>query len=137
MANTICNTVASYLTDLTATNAICSALGATLSFGTNLFIGIEPADKDVSVVTIIPYGGSPPNVDNQRQNPSVQVRVNSITRQGALTIQQSLINELHMNKLSGEGLMMSNDSAPLLIGSFEGGQKTISVSNYTVKHIKI
>lgn len=136
MTNTICNAVASYLEDLTATNAICSALGTTLEFGTNLFIGIEPADKDVTTVTLIPYGGGPPLPDKYRQEPSIQIRVNSVTRQGALTVQQAIINELHMNQLNGNGQITCNNSAPLLIGSFEGGQHTISVSNFNVKHVR-
>ena len=137
MTNTICNVVASYLSDLTATNPICVALGTTLQTGTNLYIGVEPAGKSVSIVTLIPYGGSPPMADRYRQEPSIQVRVNSVTREGALSIQQALINELHMNQLNGNGQITCNNSAPLFIGSFEGGRHTISVSNYNVKHIKI
>jgi len=134
--NTICNAVASYLEDLTATNAVNVALGTTMEYGRNLFIGIEPATK-VDTITLTPYGGSPPNVDRQRQNPSIQIRSNTNTRQKALSVQQSLINLLSMNELNGNGFVRCNQSAPIIGGVSEGGEWIIAFSNYNIKHVKV
>lgn len=136
MADTICNTVASYLGALTATNPVNVALGTTMEFSRNLFIGIEPATT-VDTITITPYGGGAPNVDGQRQNPSIQIRSKTSTRQKALSVQQSLINLLSKNDLSGNGFIRCNQSAPILGGLTEGGQWMIAFSNYDIKHIKI
>ena len=134
MADTICDRVASYLTTLDIGNEICTAVGTTLTFNTNLFIGIEPADPKVSVITIIPYGGSGPVKD--RQNPAIQIRTKTYL-QNPLSIPQALINDLHDNELSGSGKVISLNSAPILIGSFQGGQYTISTTNFEVKHVNL
>ena len=130
------NTLASYLTNLGATHAIPTALGTTFTFGSNLFIGIAPATSADSL-TIIPYGGSAPNIDNLRQNPAIQIRSRTTSRQTAVSTQQALINNLHTNELSGGGKMFAVQSVPIFLGSDEGGEYVITVSNYEIKHIKV
>jgi len=77
---TICNSVASYLTSLTATNPICSEFGSTFTFGTNLFMYLEP-DSPSSCVTIIPYGGAPVDSSGYKYESYVQMRIRSTSRQ--------------------------------------------------------
>ena len=131
----ILNKVASYLENLSATHAICSALGSTMTFGTNLFIGIEPI-KTVSTITLIPYSGSPPNMDNQRQTAALQIRLRTNSRYKSLSVQQACIDNLHTNTLNGNGKMYSRDSAPIIIKSEDNDKWIISVSNYIVKYVK-
>lgn len=134
--STICNVVASYLETLSATQAICDALGDTLTFGTNLFIGGSEA-TETNIITIIPYGGSPPEIDNKRQNPSIQIESKTSSRHTGLNLQQALINTLHMNELNGNGKMRANQSMPIPLGVELGGRRMIYVSNYNIKHVKI
>ena len=136
MASTILNTVASHLTGLAITNAVCVALGTTLEFGYNIHIGIGPATSG-DVLTITPYGGSSPNLDGYRQNATIQIQSKTSSRATALELQQSLINELHINELSGNGKVFAKQSAPLLLGTIEGGEHTLAVSNYDIKYVKI
>ena len=131
----IVNVIASYLEDLSATHPICSSFGDTLEFSSNLFIGIEPI-KTVSTITLIPYSGSPPNMDNQRQTAALQIRLRTNSRYKSLSVQQACIDNLHTNTLSGNGKMYSRDSAPLIIKSEDGDKWIISVSNYIVKYVK-
>ena len=67
----------------------------------------------------------------------VQIRTKTDSVNTGLNTQQSLIGQLHMNELNGRGLMMSLNSAPLLIGTMEGGEYVICVTNYKIRHIKI
>jgi hypothetical protein len=136
MAKGIVNIVASYLEDLTATHPICSALGDTLTFGENMFIGGEVA-TETNGISIIPYGGSPPNIDGNRQDASIQIRSRTTSRYKALEVQQALINTLHMNELNGDGFVQANQSAPIILDTEMGGRFTICISNYRVKHVKI
>jgi len=131
----IVNIVASYLEDLSATHPICNELGNTLTFGTNLFIGIEPT-KSVDTLTLIPYGGKPPNVDNQRQEAALQLRLRTSSRYKSLSVQQACIDNLNCNQLNGEGYMRAINSVPLIIKSEDNDKWIVSVSNYTVKYIK-
>jgi len=131
----IINSVASYLCDLSVTHPICDKLDSTLTFGSNLFIGIEPI-KTVSTITLIPYSGSPPNMDNQRQTAALQIRLRTNSRYKSLSVQQACIDNLHTNTLNGNGKMYSRDSAPIIIKSEEGDKWIISVTNFTVKYIK-
>jgi hypothetical protein len=133
---TICNTVASYLTNLGATHAICTALGDTLTFGHNLFISIGPA-TDSNSLTIEPYGGPPPELDKYRQTAAIQIMSRTNSRNDGLNVQQALINDLHMNELSGKGKMFAKHSIPLPLGTFEGGEKFLAVSNYTIRFVKV
>ena len=134
--STILNTVASYLTDLSATHSITTALGTTLTFGTNLFIGGCEA-TEANTITLIPYGGSAPNIDGNRQNPSIQIESRTTSRYKGIEFQQALINFLHMNELGGQGLVQANNSIPIPLGTERGGRYIIMVSNYHVKHIKV
>lgn len=136
MADTACNIVASHLTGLAITNAVCVALGTTLEFGYNIHIGIGPATSG-DTLTITPYGGSPPNLDGYRQNAEIQIQSKTDNRKTALELQQSLINELHVSELSGNGKVFAKQSAPILLGTIEGGEHTLAVSNYNIKHVKI
>ena len=131
---TILNAVASELEDLSATHYVCAAFGATFT-ATNLLLGYNQ-DLDWDTVTITPYGGSSPDTDGYRQNPYVQVMMQS-TREKCIEAHQQLINYLHMNGLSGKGVMYALSSAPLVIDTQEGGKWAISTSNYSIKHVKI
>ena len=84
--NTICNVIASYLETLSATQAICDALGDTLTFGTNLFIGGSEA-TETNIITIIPYGGSPPEIDNKRQNDCHSIKCVTLSKRSKLKIE--------------------------------------------------
>lgn len=132
---TVSNTIASVLANYTATQSICAELGTTLTFGTNMFINLEPEMDDDSL-TIISYGGGSPNNDTHRQNPAIQLRLKTNSNRRAETTQQALINTLHMHKLGGKGLMQAVQSAPIILGRPESGEKIVSVSNYNVKYIK-
>lgn len=118
---TILNNIASHLINLSATHAITNAFGTTLTFGTNLFIGGCEA-TETNTITLIPYGGSPPNKDGNRQNPSVQIESRTNSRYKGIETQQALINELHMNQLSGQGLIQANQSIPIILGTEKGGR---------------
>uniref|UniRef100_A0A6M3JSV9 Tail protein n=1 Tax=viral metagenome TaxID=1070528 RepID=A0A6M3JSV9_9ZZZZ len=132
---TVLNKVASYLVTLTASNIICSALGTTLRLASTLFLGQEP-NKDNDTVTLIPYPGEPPDYGGYKYTSSVQVRVKVDDPQVGLNTQQAFIRQLHMNSLGGRGMMVSVNSAPLCIGSTEGGEKQIYVTSYYVRHIR-
>ena len=136
MTDTIFNKISDYLVCLNATQDICSELGTTFTSGTNVFIGFEP-DTDNDSLTLIPYGGGSPNPDNNRQSPSVQIRLKTSSRQKALKVQQAIINKLHMNELSGSGKMFAIQSAPILMPDTEAGEWMVSVSNFDIKHVKI
>lgn len=132
---TIFNAVASQLDGLAATNSVCVALGATLTFGTNLFLYSEPS-TDVTCITIIPYLSSQPNKDKYRQRSNFQVRMKSNNNQKLITVQQKIIENLHMNQLSGKGQITSLNSNPMIVGVLEGGEYKISVSNYEIQNLK-
>lgn len=134
MTDTIFNKISDYLISLNATHNICSELGTAFTTN-NLFIGYEPNTKNDSL-TLIPYGGGPPGMD-EKQNPSVQIRLKVSTRQKALKVQQAIINDLHCNELSGNGKMFAVQSAPILMPDMEGGEWKVSVSNFNIKHVKI
>lgn len=133
---TILNTIASYLENLSATHPVCSALGTTLAFGTNLFIGGTEATQ-ADTITLIPYGGVMPDPDGNRQNPSIQIDTRTSSRYKGLETQQALINTFHMNELNGGGLMRAVQSAPIALGIEFGGRYILYVSNYDIKHIKV
>jgi len=136
MANSIINTVASYLSSLAATNEICVAFGSTFTEGSNLFMYSEPYDTD-DMITLIPYGGSPPDRDGQKYSSNMQIRAKCSSRKTVMTTQQSMINKLHMNQLGGLGQMMSNNSVPISLEDTEAGEMKIAVTSYRIKYIKI
>ena len=132
---TICDVIADVLDDFTATHAICSAFGTTFTQGTNLFINIEPK-VSVDSLTIITYGGGPPENDGYRQYPSVQLRVNTDSyRTGEITT-QACIDTFHMHGLGGAGFMTANQSSSIILGRPESGKKVVTTSNYNIKYIK-
>jgi len=133
---TIMNSIASHLSNLSATHPACVALGTTFQFSHNMFIGIGPATES-DCIDIIPYGGSSPEPDGYRQNPSIQIRSKTDSRQDGINLQQALINELHMNGLSGSGKVFAKQSIPIILGESEGGEYMICVSNYDIKHVKV
>jgi len=133
---TVLNKVASYLTGLSATNVICVALGTTLRLASTLFLGQE-SNKTNDTVTLLSYGGSPPDSSGQKYMSAVQIRVKTDSIQTGLNTQQAFIRQLHMNSLGGRGLTTSVNSAPISVGTTEGGEKSIFVTNYYIKHIKI
>lgn len=135
MTELIVDVVASYLQDLTATNEICSALGATLVEGSNLFVGFLP-DTDSDSITLIPYSGGAPEVDGFRQNPSVQINVKSTSRATVLKTGQALINKLHENELKGKGKMFARDSSPMIFKNIEGEEWVLSIVNFDMKIVK-
>lgn len=131
--------VASYLTTLTATNAICDSLGTTLKFGTNLFVGYDP-DSRVDTISLIPYGGRSPNPDKYRQESSFQINVKvkgSNKRRKAQTTVQAFINELHMREISTYGKVFSAHSSVGPLIEFEGTEWVVGLCNFNTKHIKI
>lgn len=136
MTNLMIDVVASYLQDLTATHEICNALGTVLVEDNNLFVGFRP-DTNTDSITLIPYSGSPPEIDGYRQNPSIQVMIKSTNRATALKTGQAFINKLHENTLNGKGKMFAIDSSPMIFGNLEGEEWVISIVNFNLKHVKI
>jgi len=137
MTNTVANEICKYISNLTATNPICVALGTTFTEASNLFLGIEQI-KDVDSLTVIPYGGSPPTVD--RHESAVQIRVKSSSNSRSLRMSQATINVLHGNDsvcASAPGKVFAQQSSPIILGYLEGGDYCITVSNYIVKHVKL
>ena len=137
MTTTIADEFHDYFASLPATSNICVALGHRFVEASNLFIGIE-TEKD-ECLSIYMYGGSPPDKDGYRQYPDVQLRLKSNSRQTAFSTMQSIINTLHQNSnvcSTNSGKVFANQSAPFIFGVREGGEFTISIANFSVKHIK-
>jgi len=134
MANTIANLVASNLMNLTATNPICSALETTFS-ASNLFIDFEP-DSSLSTISLCPYGGSPPNKDRHRQNPSIQIRMKTDSRKKGLSTQQEFIDYFTYRAINNTAILTPVQSAPISFKTKESGRWIIYVTNYNVKYIK-
>lgn len=134
MATTIADEIKDYFASLTATNAICVDFGATFLWGTNLSIG---AELNSSVcLTIVPSGGSPPT-DKDKHNSSVLIHFKTQTRQKALSVVQSVINELHMNNSCiAPGKIYATQSTPILLGTRGEGKEVIAIANFNVKHVK-
>jgi len=136
--NTIINEVGKYLSNLTATNPICSSLGVTLTFGSNLHLWLEPPEA-TQLVTVIPYGGSP-STTVDKQNSYLQIRVKAKTNKRCGETTQAIINTFDRNGnicASTNGVVLANQSAPIFLPAQAGGKWPISVSNYTIKHVKI
>jgi hypothetical protein len=139
MARLISNEFYKYFDGLAATNAICVALGTTFTKGTNLFVDVEPANA-TQMVTSISYGGGPPDTDKYKYLAGVQVRVKANSIQKSLETNQAIINTLHMNHnicASTNGVVYADQSAPFLLEIVNSGQYYVSISNYTVRYIKL
>lgn len=134
MSTNVINVVASYLEDLNATCSLCTEFGSSFN-ATNLLLGFSQ-DVAYDTVVLYPYAGERPNNDRYRQNPSVQIELRTDSKQKAITVQQELINLLHMNSLDGRGKVYATQSAPLIIGQEDGGKWIISVSNYNIKLVR-
>ena len=135
MSDLVASSLKTYLGDLTATNTICDELGAALTFGTNLFIGIEP--ETTNCITIIPYPGGPPTHDGSRHESSLQMRVKANTSIKSFRVSQSLINTLHNNTSICAGRFSALQSTPVMLNVQEAGDNFITVSNFSIKHVKI
>ena len=133
---TIYDKVKDYIESLVAGNEIVDAAGTTFTFGTNLFIGIEP-DTSIDTITVTPYGGSAPAVDNQRQNTTIRIRFKTSNKRKALIVTQAIINDLHRNELDGNGLMTANQSSPIIEEILEDGEWIVSISSFNIKHVKV
>jgi len=143
MTKTIANNIASYLETLDIFEDFAATLVAASSNSSaiNLFIGIEPP-RPKDCVSIITYGGKAPLVDGYRQESFVQVRVRSDTRSRAISTCQFFINNLHGLKLENVGRLNCINSAPLILQPItiegrEGGELSVTVSNYEIKHVKV
>lgn len=135
----ISNEFQKYINNLPATNVVCSALGTSLTFGTNLFVDVEPAIA-TQMITIIPFSGGPPANDRYKYEGAVQIRVKANSVQKSLETSQALINILHGNTVtcaSQPGKVYADQSTPFILEVLEGGKWVISVANYTIRHIKL
>lgn len=135
MTTTICNTVASFLSSLTATSTLYTDFGATLTFGGNLFLYLEP-DTPSSCITIIPYAGPGPDSSGYKYESYFQIRVKSTTRQKVMNTGQGLINSLH-NKEGSSYKIYAQNSIPYIFDVRDNGAEVVSVANYRVKHIRV
>jgi len=136
MTAIIADRLASYLTGLSATSEIPTALGTRLVATTNLFVGFE-VYTSVDSITLIPYPGSPPNKDGYRQESSVQIRLKTSTTEKAMKVGQAIVNHLHMRQISGKARIQALNSGPLVLGRIEGEEWCISTVNFSIKHFKV
>jgi hypothetical protein len=136
VTTTLTSEIKDYLASLAATNPICSVLGTTLVFGSNLFINYEPETSPS--VTIISYSGSPPRPDGYKYEARFQMRVKHSSRQTGEEMAQALINDMAYNmSVVPKGLVQALNSVPLPFAVREGGEDTVFVSNFTVKYVKL
>ena len=141
MSGIVVNELKKYMESLTATNTICDELGTLFASGTNLFIGYEPSN-DVSdeCMTLIPYSGTPPSPEGDRQESYVQIRLKTNDIEVGLKTMQSVINTLHNNTdacASCNGRIVAIQSSPILLEFIEGGEYAAFVANFGIKHTKL
>jgi hypothetical protein len=139
MANTVVNEITKWFSNLTATSTICDTLGFTFTKGSNLFQIAEPPSA-TQCLTIIPYSGSPPSPEGDRQESPIQLRLKTKSNEKGFKGMQDMINTLHHNGnicASQPGYVFANQSAPIRLEAMEGGEFTVFVSNYRVKHVKL
>lgn len=128
-----------YFANLAATNTVCVDFGTTFTYGTNLFVGIEPAE-DSNIVVILPSPGNIPSSEGDRQNPDVVVRVKHTSVQSSLKTSQDIINLFHGNTnvcASKPGRIYALQSSPRITGFRESGEYCITETNFSVKHVKL
>ena len=138
MSDVITREVWKYLDGLSATHEINVNLGTILSFGNNLFMPIEQPNI-ATCLTIIPYGGSSPNIDKYRQDSTFQIRLKARGIHSSMKGMQSIINDFHMNTsicASSPGLVKAIQSTPTIAG-WEEDEYILVVSNYSVANIKL
>jgi len=139
LADIIVREVAKYLNNLNATQEVNVALGTTLSLGNNLFIVYEP-QTSATTVTIIPYGGLPPDVDNYKRDANFQIRIKGKGIHSSLKAGQALIDLLHTNEsvcASTPGKVFAIQSAPIPLGWEEGGEFLLTVCNFRIRYVKL
>jgi len=139
MSRVISNEFYKFFDGLTATNAVCVSLGTTFTKGTNLFVDYE-SPAATQMLSVISFGGGPPDADTYKYTSGVQVRVKANSRQKSLEMNQAAINTLHMNQkvcASTNGIVLADQSSPIILEVVNAGQYYITVSNYTVKYIKL
>lgn len=136
---TIPNEIRKYLDGLSATHPVCAAYTTTLISGDNLYMYSEPAEAS-RCITIIPYGGAPPREDGIKHEASVQIRLKINSRSTGVKTMQAIINDLDHNDevcASVNGIVLANQSQPLIINTIEGGETLIIVANFTVKYARL
>jgi hypothetical protein len=136
--NTIINEVGKYLSSLTATNAICNSFGSVFIDNKNLYYGRYPSIA-TPYLSVIPYGSENPT-SRDKFNSHLQIRVRTRTTQSNFKVSQALINNLHMNHnvvASSSGIVLANQSQPIMLPPLEGGEWIIGVVNLTIKHVKL
>jgi hypothetical protein len=128
-----------HFTALASSHEILTNMGATQFVeNTNLFYIIEPATPN-NCVTIIPYGGSPPETGHKwAQAPSVQIRVKADGVAKGYKVTQAVINELDMNVSVGSNIPMKTyalQSAPMFL-KWDEEDYPCFVCNFDIKHVK-
>lgn len=135
---TIIDEIGTHLTNLTATNPICSSFGAIFVDNKNLFYNTTPSIA-TPLISILPYGGEPPT-DLYKYNSHVQIRIKTKTNSSGMRTGQAIINYFNRNyniSASLNGVVISNQSQPIPIKPEEGGEWKINVVNLTIKHVRL
>ena len=138
MAVTVIEDLKTYLAGLPATNLICSELGTTMSASSNLFMFVET--QATLCISLHYYGGASPDKDRYKQEAAVQIRVKAPTIQKSIKVSQQFINNLHEKKnvfTNTNGKITANQSVPIPLDFREGGESYVTVSNYTIKYVKL
>lgn len=137
MTTSAVNEISKYLNNLTATNPICDALNTTLTEGKNLFSWQEPMTA-TQMISIIPYLGSSPQTKDKYES-AVQIRIKAKSNKRAAETGQAIIQNFHKNGnicASKTGIVLANNSNPMFLAPLEGGEWSITVANFTVRHVR-
>lgn len=131
--------VGTHFRSLASDNEILTNFNATkFVANTNLFYLIEP-DTPRECVTIIPYGGGPPDRRHRgAQTPAFQVRVKHTSVARGYRTTQAIINNLHMNDAVGSDIPMkvfAIQSAPMFMG-WDEEDYPVYVCNFDVMLVK-
>ena len=132
------NEVGKYLTNLTATSNICTALGGSLVDNKNLFYAKAPSIA-TPYLALLPYpGGSPDSKD--KYNSNCQILIKSKSNYTSLQVGQALINNLHMNQevcASKHGIVFADQCQPIPLPPTEGGEWQFCAVNISSKHVRL
>jgi hypothetical protein len=131
--------IGTHFRGLASTHEILTNFGATQFVeNSNLFYIVEPATPNNSV-TIIPYGGSPPDITHKNaQYPSCQIRVKASGVAKGYRVTQAIINELHQNNELGSNIPMkcfANQSSPMFL-KWDEEDYPVYVCNFDFMHVK-
>lgn len=101
------------------------------TFGTDLFIGFEP-ESPSNCVTFYPTGGRPPAASDEKEFPTMQVRVRNTKYTDGYDKAEEIFGYLHkevdmLNTFRGRCFAVQ--SSPLFIGHGENGE-FIFTQNY-------